>query len=308
MTRGYDGRLYILAFDHRGSFEKQLLGLKQPPTAAEMLCIKQAKSLIYEGLRRAVDGGVPRGAAGVLVDETYGAAVARRARADGLVLAMPVEKSGQDEFDFEYGDAFGAHVEAFDPAFAKVLVRYNPEGDAALNARQTARLRQLSAWLSARDRRLLFELLVPATPGQLAAVGGDARRYDLELRADLMVRAIGELQDGGVEADVWKIEGLETPAECARVAEQTRRGGRSGVGCVVLGRGADGGQVDRWLRAGAAVPGYLGFAIGRSIFSEPLKGWLRGVLGRDEAIRAIAGSYRRFVDVYSAAGAAPAAA
>jgi myo-inositol catabolism protein IolC len=187
-------------------------------------------------------------------------------------------------------------------------VRYNPEGDAAMNARQTARMRELSAWLRARERKLLFELLVPATPTQLAGLGGDARRYDLELRADLMVRAIGELQAGGVEADVWKIEGLDRPGDCARVVSQTRSGGRSGVGCVVLGRGADAVQVERWLRAGAAVPGYLGFAIGRSIVSDPLKGWLRGTFGRDATVQAIAGSYRRFVDVYAAAAAAQAAA
>jgi myo-inositol catabolism protein IolC len=306
MALGYDQPLYILAFDHRGSFEKQLLGLKQPPTAAELACIKQAKSLIYDGFTRTL-AKVPRAHAGVLVDEAYGAAPARQARADGVVLAMPVEKSGQDEFDFEHGERFGEHVEAFDPTFVKVLVRYNPAGDAALNARQTARLARLSAWLQPRGRKLLFELLVPATPTQLASVGGDAKRYDAELRADLMVGAIAALQAGGVEADVWKIEGLDDASACARVAAQTRAGGRDGVGCVVLGRGADSTQVDRWLRAGAVVPGYLGFAIGRSIFAEPLATWLRGIAGQDEAARTIAARYEHFVETYVAARSGAAA-
>jgi myo-inositol catabolism protein IolC len=306
MAPGYDGRLYILAFDHRGSFEKLVLGPGSGPIgAADAARIRDAKSLIYEGVHRALAAGLPREHAGVLVDEQYGAEVARRARADGAILAMPVERSGQDEFDFEYGDAFGAHVEAFDPAFTKVLVRYNPDGDATVNARQTVRPRRLSDWLHARDRRLLFELLIPPTAAQLASVAGDAGRYDREVRPDLMVRAIAALQGAGVEPDVWKIEGLDRIEDCARVAAQTRAAGRDRVGCVGLGRGADDAQVEAWLRAGAPVPGYVGFAIGRSIFSAAIGSYMAGDLDRAAASDRIAAAYLRFVRVYADAAPAP---
>jgi myo-inositol catabolism protein IolC len=291
---GYDRPLYIVAFDHRGSFEKQLFGLTGEPGPADAARIADAKTLIYEGFLAALAAGIPKEAAGVLVDEEFGAGVARAAKAAGVALAMPAEKSGQDEFDFDYGDEFGAHVEQFDPAFVKVLVRYNPEGDAELNRRQTARLRRLSDWLQAHDRKLLFELLVPATPTQLASVGGQAARYDQELRPDLMLRVIAELQAAGVEADVWKIEGLDRRADCARMVAQARSGGR----------GADESQVDAWLRAGAGLPGYLGFAIGRSIWFDPLHRWLAGALERDAAARAIADAYGRFVAAYAEAAAA----
>jgi myo-inositol catabolism protein IolC len=304
VTLGYDRPLHIVAFDHRGSFETQLFGLAGEPGPDDTARIADAKTLIYEGFLLALGAGVRPDAAGVLVDEQFGAGVARAAKAAGVTLAMPVEKSGQDEFDFQYAQAFGAHVEEFDPAFAKVLVRYNPEADAQVNARQTARLRRLSDWLHARDRKLLFELLVPATPAQLASVGGQLARYDQELRPGLMLRVIAELQAAGVEADVWKIEGLDRRADCARVVAQARAGGRDGVGCVVLGRGADDAQVDAWLRAGAGVPGYLGFAIGRSIWFAPLHGWLTGARDRAAAARAIADAYRRFVRVYDQAAAA----
>jgi myo-inositol catabolism protein IolC len=306
MALGYDRRLYIAAFDHRGSFEKQLFGLARAPSAEETRRIADAKALIYEGFLRALDDGAPRTAAGVLVDEQFGAAVARAAKTAGVVLAMPVEKSGQDEFDFDHGDAFGAHVEAFDPEFTKVLVRYNPDGDAALNRRQAERLSRLSDWLHARGRKLPFELLVPATAAQLASVGGAAGRYDTEVRPELMLRTLAELQERGVEPDVWKIEGLDRREDCARIAAWARAGGRDGVGCVVLGRGADAGQVDAWLRAGAGVPGYLGFAIGRSIWFDALRDWLAGTHDRAAAARAIAGNYLRFVRVYDAV-AGPAA-
>ena len=219
---------------------------------------------------------------------------------------MPVEKSGQKEFDFEYGEDFGAHIERYDPDFSKVLVRYNPGGDAEMNGRQAERLRRLSDWLHANDRRLLFELLVPAEEDQLASVDGDAGRYDAELRPDLMVRAIRELQDAGIEADVWKIEGVDSRADAERIAAQCREGGRDGVACVVLGRGADNDKVDDWLRAGARADGYAGFAIGRSIWGEPLQGWIEGALSREDAALQIADNYLRFIAVYTAARTDPA--
>jgi 5-dehydro-2-deoxygluconokinase len=217
---------------------------------------------------------------GALVDEQYGgpAEVPQQAKAHGIKLAMPVEKSGQKEFDFEYGD----HIERYDPDFSKLLVRYNPDGDTEMNKRQAERLRALSDWLHANDRRLLFELLVPAEEDQLASVDGDAERYDAELRPELMVRAIRELQDAGIESDVWKIEGVDERADAERIAAQRRAGGRDGIPCVVLGRGADNDRVDDWLRAGAPVDGYVGFAIGRSIWGDPLKGWIEGALSRED--------------------------
>ena len=298
MALGYDRPLYILAFDHRGSFVKKFFGITGTPSAEETERIADAKTLIFEGARRALAGGLAAASAGVLVDEEFGAGVARAARAEGLTLAMPVEKSGQDEFDFDYGDAFGEHIEAFDPTFSKVLVRWNPEGDRAMNARQGERLARLGTWLHERDRKYLFELLVPAEPAQLEAVGGDASRYDREVRPGLMRRAMEEIQSAGIEPDIWKIEGVDRREDCELLSAQARTGGRDGVACVVLGRGADDAAVDHWLRMGKGVPGYVGFAIGRSIWWDPLKAYVDGSSPRDEAAARIAANYRRFVDVY----------
>ncbi|MCS7172564.1 MAG: DUF2090 domain-containing protein [Armatimonadetes bacterium] len=295
--RGYTTPLYILAFDHRESF-KRLVGVSGEPTPEERSRISEAKAVIFEGFERALAEGAPRDACGILVDEEFGAEIARAARGKGYLLAMPVEKSGQKEFDFEYGEAFGEHIEAFDPTFAKVLVRYNPEGDRALNQRQAQRLRRLSDWLHERGRRFLFELLVPSEEHQLAEVGGDAGRYDREIRPRLMVAAVRELQGSGVEPDVWKIEGLDRREDCEQVAAQVRSGGRDTISCVVLGRGADEAAVVRWLRAGAGVPGYIGFAIGRTIWHDPVQGYLQGKVSRQEAASQVAANYRRMMDVY----------
>ena len=299
MALGYDKPLYILAFDHRGSFQKKFFGVQGEPNAEETATIADAKMVIYEGAKRALSEGVPNEQAGILVDEQFGTDVARDAKANGTSLAMPVEKSGQDEFDFQYGEDFGAHIEDFDPAFNKVLVRYNPEGDREMNDRQTERLRRLGEWLHERDRKFLFELLVPATSEQVEAAGGDEDRWDREERPKLMDRAIRELQDHGVEADIWKIEGIDRREDCETISATTRRDGRDGVACVVLGRGASDERVDHWLKMGAGVPGYVGFAIGRSIWWEPLKAYVDGNADRESAAKQISANYRRFIDVYN---------
>jgi len=302
MALGYDKPLYILAFDHRGSFQKKFFGITGPPSPEEAERISNAKMVIFEGFRRAVEEGAPKEYGGILVDEQFGADIARMAKKEGFVLAMPVEKSGQDEFDFDYGEDFGAHIEEFDPTFSKVLVRWNPEADQEMNRRQAARLKRLGDWLHANDRTFLFELLVPAAPHQLDSVDGDADRYDRELRPELMRRAIEELQDAGVEPDIWKIEGIDAREDCEMISQQVRSGGRDGVACVVLGRGADDNAVIHWLQQGAGVPGYIGFAIGRTIWWDPLKAYVDAESTRDDAAAKIAANYRRMIDAYTSAG------
>jgi myo-inositol catabolism protein IolC len=300
MALGYDGKLYILAFDHRGSFQKKMFGIEGDPTPEETERIADSKHLIYEGMAKASDtGSVHEDQVGVLVDEQFGGSIPDEAKAHGLKLAMPVEKSGQDEFDFQYGDQFGEHIETFDPAFSKVLVRYNPDDEAELNRRQLERLTRLADWLHEHDRKFLFELLVPATDAQLGSVDGDTDRYDAELRPELMRRAIAEIQDAGCEVDIWKIEGVDARDDAEMLARQTRTGaGRENVVCVLLGRGASDDKVDHWLRVAAPVDGFVGFAIGRSIWWDALKGALDGSLEREAAAQQIADNYLRFIRVY----------
>jgi myo-inositol catabolism protein IolC len=300
MGLGYDGKLYILAFDHRGSFQKKMFGIEGDPTPEQTEKIADAKHLIFEGMLKAVDRGAEAGATGVLVDEQFGSDIPERAPERGLKLAMPVEKSGQNEFDFEYGADFGAHIEKYELDFSKVLVRYNPDDpDTEMNQRQLGRLKELSDWLHERDRKFLFELLVPATDEQLKSVDGHSDRYDAELRPELMRRAIEDCQEAGIEVDVWKIEGVDEREDAAMLAEQARSGpGREGVTCVLLGRGASTDKVEHWLRQAAPVDGFIGFAIGRSIWWDPLKGFLGNELERDDAATQIAENYLHFVQVY----------
>ena len=227
----------INSFDQRGvELGKQLaqrivLELEATggtPSADQAARIGQSKEIALDGLRRATGTGVPREHAGLLVDERYAAQVARKAKAEGLQMAMPVEKSGQPEFIFEYGEEFAVHIEAFDPDFAQVLVHYNPDGQTDVNRRQLSELRRLSDWL--HDHRRSRE------------------RYDREVRPDLVVRTIAEAQTAGVEPDIWKIEGLDRREDCLQVVQAARAGGRDRVACIGLGRGAGEERVAEWLR------------------------------------------------------------
>lgn len=299
MPRGYDRPLYIQPFDHRGSFQTRLFGWKSPLSEEQTAEIAASKEVIYDGFRSALAAGVPKEKTGILVDEQFGAAILRDASAAGITTACPAEKSGQEEFEFEYGENFAQHIRAFDPTFCKVLVRYNPEGDRALNQRQAARLKRLSDFLATENRsRFMFELLVPAEKAQLDRLGGDKKAYDLELRPGLMVAAIRELQDAGVEPDLWKVEGLDRREDCQAVVAAAQAGGRSRVSCIVLGRGEDDRKVREWLQVAAQVQGFIGFAVGRTNFWDPLVAWRGKKMTRDQAVATIAGRYHALADLF----------
>jgi myo-inositol catabolism protein IolC len=307
MNIGYDKPLYIQPFDHRGSFQTKMFGWKGTLSAEQTAEIAAAKQVIYDGFKDAIAAGVPKEKAGILVDEQFGAAILRDAKAHGYTTACPAEKSGQDEFDFEYGEEFAKHIESMDPTFTKVLVRYNPEGDETLNRQQSARLKRLSDYLHSESHRLfMFELLVPPEKAQLDRVNGDKHAYDVEIRPGLMVGAIEQLQDAGVEADVWKIEGLDRREDCESVVAVAHRKGRDQVGCIILGRGEDDKKVHEWLTTAAKVPGFIGFAVGRTVFWEPLIDWRAKKITREAAVAEIARRYRRLVDTFENARASSA--
>jgi myo-inositol catabolism protein IolC len=303
MTLGYNQPLYILPFDHRGSFQTGMFGWKGALSPEQTAQIAAAKQVIYDALKAAITAGVAKERAGILVDEQFGAAILQDASQHGYTTAVPAEKSGQDEFDFEYGEDFGHHIETFNPTFCKVLVRYNTAADKSMNERQAGRLRRLSDYLHRTNRKYMFELLVPATPDQLQRVGGDRKRYDLEQRPALMVSAIKALQEAGVEPDIWKIEGLDRREDCVQVAQSARRDGRSEVGCIVLGRGEDEAHVHTWLTTAAGVPGFIGFAVGRTTFWDPLVSWREQKTSREATVAEIARRYRQWVDVFAKAHA-----
>ncbi|MDT8781300.1 MAG: DUF2090 domain-containing protein [Candidatus Bathyarchaeota archaeon] len=290
--------LLILAFDHRTSFIEKLFGIKnRTPTPTEKREIEDFKKIIFEGFKLALKEKVPKEIAGLLVDEECGSEILREAKKEGYMFAMPAEKSGQEEFDFEYGDEFSSHIEEFDPTFLKVLVRYNPESDEVVNKRQLQRLKILSDYLLKTKRPFLFELIVPATPTQLAKLGGSKEAYDTQLRPELMVESIKQIQDAEVEPAIWKLEGVEKPEAAKAVVKQAQSNGRK-AGVITLGRGESKEKVQEWLKVGAKIPGIIGFAVGRTIFWNPLVEHKAEQIDRSKAVEKIAQNYIDFVELW----------
>ena len=301
---GYDRPLFVQPFDHRGSFTKTFFGFKGAPQIDvrddQFIPVSRAKTLIYRGLLRAIEMGVPKDHVGILVDAQFGSHIIADALARGIPAAVCVEKSGQSVFDFEYGSRWQDHLRYIHPNIVKVLVRYHPEDDPVMNREQLARLKILSDYLRASDDHyFMFELLVPATTEQDKSAG---ERYDSEIRPEHMVRAIREIQDFGIEPDIWKIEGLEHREQSEAVARQVRSSdARARVGAILLGRGSNKEKVHSWLRVSAPVAGFIGFAVGRTNFSEPLKAYLEDRMDASAAIAAIAENYKGCVDTWNAA-------
>jgi myo-inositol catabolism protein IolC len=298
MSIGFNQPLYILPFDQRESFQTKMFGWEGPLSAVQTAEIADAKQVIYDGFQAAVAGGAPKEHAAILVDEQFGAAILHDAALKGYMTACPAEKSGQKEFDFEYGEEFARHIEAFNPTFCKVLVRYNPEGDKALNRRQAARLKRLSDYLHGCGRLFMVELYVDAEPTQMEQFHGQKKAYDLHLRPGLTVQTLHELQDVGVEPDVWKVEGLDRREDCVNLVLAARRDDRNRVGCIILGGGQDEQKVRAWLATGASVPGFIGFAVGRTTFWDPLVDWRANRITREAAVAEIGRRYREWVNIF----------
>ncbi len=301
--KGYSQDLYILAFDHRGTITKGLLGVEgREPTQDEANKVSEMKEIIFDGFLKANEYGITGGDPAILVDETFGLEVQQKAKEMNIKFAAPVEKSGQKVFDFEYGDQFGEKINEVGADFVKILVRWNPDDEEEIRETQGNRIKELSDWLTENDKKFLLEFLVPATEEQLASVENDQARYDSEIRPKLAVKVVEEMRERGADPDIWKIEGLDTSEDCEKVAHAIRTGDREDVIAVVLGRGASDEKVNEWLRAGSSVEGYKGFAIGRSIFWDALKGFHEGEKSREEAVEEIAQSYLGFLSVYQNGG------
>lgn len=298
--RAADDRvLLLLAVDHRNSLERDLYGLKGAISPTQAARISADKLLVCQALLDALPG-LPEGVQpGILVDEQYGASVAElTARSAGAVsLAMPIEKSGENSLEFAYGDEWIEHAEFYATDYAKVLVRDNPGFDPTRREQQAAKLAQISHWASRNDRPLIIELLIPASDSDTAAVEGDSARYDREIRPGLTVVAMEYLQDQGVDPAIWKVEGLDRHEDAERIVDTAKRDGRN-ADCILLGRHASHDQLDHWIRLIAPIPGWTGFAIGRSIWWDALHAHLRHHRTANEARRHIRNTYLDFARFY----------
>ncbi len=297
---GYDKNLYILPFDHRNTFAQHLFNVKmEEMTEEQKEAIRDFKNIIFAGFQSSINKGLPKEMAGILVDEEYGDEVLKTAKQQGFVTILTVEKSGQEEFAFEYGEHFAEHIEKYKPTFAKVLIKYNPADAADSRQRQQVTLKKISNYCHEHGHKFLLEVLVGANEEQLAKANGDKKEYDKTIRPGLTVQMIKELQDAGVEPDVWKLEGMESEGAYKNCVHQAQIDERQGVGIVVLGRGADDATVDNWIKLGSQVPGVIGFAVGRTIFWDAISDFYNKKASREETIEKISTNFFHYYQVFT---------
>ncbi len=297
---GYTKPLYILPFDHRSTFAEKMFGLKSIEALNEeqIDLIKEFKMLIYKGFKDAVEKLIPTDSAAILCDEQYGSEVLIDAKHNGFVTILTIEKSGEEEFKFQYED-FGEHIDRFKPVFTKVLIRYSPEDAEQLKERQKKNLKTISDFSHKNNYKFLLEVLVLPTEEDFKKVSQDREKYDSEIRPRLTVEVIKELQEYGIEPDVWKLEGFDSEKEYEEIVKAARRGGRDSVGIVVLGRGAGEEKVDEWLEIGSKVPGVIGFAVGRTVFWDVLEKFYNGKVGKWEVIQTVSDNFQKFYKIFA---------
>ncbi|MDO8659761.1 MAG: DUF2090 domain-containing protein [Candidatus Parcubacteria bacterium] len=280
---GYNKNLFILPFDHRSSFFKLLNIVDRSPTNDEIDKIKELKGLIYDAFKKAVSENVPRESAAILVDEQFGGDILKDAFIQGFTTILTTEKSGQKEFTFEYGDSFSDHLQMHKPTFAKALIRYKPTDSAESKTKQQQKLKILSDYCHNNGYKFLLEVLIFESG---------------EVQSEPMRQVIEELQKVSVEPDVWKMEGMDKESDYLEVMQQIRKGERKDVGLVVLGRGGNEQLVEGWIKASAKVNGVIGFAIGRTIFSNPLLEYQNGTKTKEQTIDAIKNKFVYFYNVF----------
>ena len=298
---GYTKPLYILPFDHRATFAQKLFNKKtlEELSEEERASIKEYKQIIYQGFKKAVENGISKEYAAILVDEEFGDQVLKDAKENGYTILLTTEKTGQEEFDFQYGSDFASHIEKYNPQFVKVLIRYNPEDKEELRHRQLEKLKIISNFCKDKGFKFLLEVLVIPTDKQKEETNNSKEEFDRLLRPALTVAVIKELQDFGVEPDIWKLEGFDTKEEYKEIVEAAKEHGRENVSLVVLGRGEGEEKVDEWLKVGSQVQGVVGFAVGRTVFWQSIVDFKNGSKTRDDAIDTINKNFTNFYKIFT---------
>jgi myo-inositol catabolism protein IolC len=280
--------MYMLAFDHR----KVLRDLYPSAQTADL---QLAKVVVLDTLDALSDLVIDAFPLSFLVDEEYGAEAARLARERGHYVAMPIEASRTKALELQFPDDYQSRFEKLNPHCVKALVFHNPADDAARKAQQLGLLLDIGVFAQEQERDYLLEVLINPSPEQLAECGGDHNIFREKLFPQLLIHSIAEMQDFGIDPHIWKIEGLETLEDTKAVAAQAVSGGRDDVRCVVLGSGESPAKVASWLKNASAVPQFSGFAIGRTVWHQPLVDLFSGEISRAEAVTQMALTFTNLI-------------
>lgn len=247
-------KLLILPFDHRSSFVKDIAQSDNP------VVVSGLKNLIFKAFLQVWDKSSEKETLGILIDDEYGQEIIQEAKEKGINFAVSVEKSGSEEFEFEHGDSFEKFIEKTNPTYIKVLIRYNPENE-NINKRQLEKLEKLELYNLVSQRKVILELLVPPMGSDL----NNMERFEQKIRPAKTIQAVNEIS-AKINPEIWKMEGFSKEG-WELIFSQIPLD----MKVIVLGRGENEEKVTSWLETAAQFPNILGFAVGRTVFSDAIK-------------------------------------
>lgn len=285
--------LYILPFDHRSSFSKNLFGYKGDLSSKQQAKISEYKEIVYRGFMEVAKSAQNAKHYGILVDQDYGNPILKDAKKRGYTVTMPVEKSGQKAFTFNYGNDFGKWIEKIKPDYVKILVRYHP-ANKDINKIQLKRLARLNDYCKKHGHKMMFELLVPATEADMKKAKNPAN-YDTKIRPIRTVQAIREIKKV-IKPELWKMEGF-SKSDWKKVLKALGKN----TEVIILGRGQSDKKVEKWLKDAASFEQIIGFAVGRTIFFKPLEDHLAKLITKKQAISRISKNYQHYIQIWKKA-------
>ncbi len=267
--------LFILPFDHRSGLTHELFQVAYPPNAAIAKKIVALKNVILEGFLAAYPTAKEYGDCGILVDEEFGSAILEKAKKLGIIHILTTETSGTSSFGFVHKQGFGRAILKRDPTYAKALVNYNI-GDKELNEEKMKKIKELSDFCIEEGVPLLLEPLIHGkqTPLKMAMV------------------MMHDMHKHGIKPAIWKLEMQRTAKDWRKLD------GVVNAPMILLGRGASKKIVEEWVETAAKSGVVDGFAIGRTIFFEPIKQLHEKKIDRKKAVELIAKNYLRFVKLW----------
>ena len=269
----------VFAFDHRMQLEQMEGATPEKIGAFKQLCLKAALQ---------VADGKP--GHGILCDARLGRQALYAAAGTGLWIGRPVEWPGSRPLllEPELGPDFGGLSEWPLQHVVKVLCFYHPDDAADLKTHQEATVLRL--FTAARRNRL--EMLLEIIPSKVGPV-----------QDDTSARVIQRFYDLGVTPDWWKLEPFATDAAYALACAAITRNDPYVRGVVVLGLDAEEAALAQSLALAARHDLVRGFAIGRTIFGDAAKAWMKNLMSDDQAVAQMASKYANLCRIWDAARA-----
>jgi 5-dehydro-2-deoxygluconokinase len=272
-----------MAFDHRSQFEAMAREAGAPLSRLPAL-----KQLLLRAAERTEATHALQGRLGVLIDGRYGsdalnAATGRSGR--GWWVGRPVEQPGSRPLAFDGTRSLGSTLVGWPrEQVVKCLVHYHPDDAAELRVAQEERLLELWEATRASGHELLLEVIAPASTEKSSNQDAD------------VLRAVKRFYNLGLKPEWWKLAPMERASWDAFAALVAERDPQC-RGAVILGLNQ---ALDTLVQAFAQAthPIVKGFMVGRTIWGDASRAWLKGDIDDAALIEQAAARFGRLVEAW----------